>query len=174
MVLDIATSQLLHTRGEQLMSACRGGNREHAQVTAAIIELDNLVNKKRKADHANKAGNRPHSRKHGTLRIVTMLPKPTKNGPQILREGIDPQWLEDNPDADIPSRILDQSGEGAAEDVAVVEPEVVEQGGDIVEEDEDFEWMDLAEFEIQVLEGQLDERNLNAVEEYEEEDFDSM
>ena len=156
------------------MSVHRGGNQEHAQVTAAIIELDNL---ERKADLVDKAGNRPHARKCRTLRIVTMLPKPTKNGPKILHERIDPEWLEENPDADIPSRILDQLGGGAAEDVAVVESEVIEQRGDIIEEQEDFEWVEQAEFDRDrqvALEEQLDEGDLNAVEEDEEDDFDSI
>jgi len=158
------------------MSACGGGDGEHAQVTAAILELDNLVNKKRKADLVDKSGNRPHARKRGALRLVKTLPKPSKNGPKIPREGIDPQWLKNNPDADVASRILDQVGEGAAENVVVVEPKVVEQGGELVEGHEDFEGglAEQAEAEEQALEGQLDERDLNAAEEEEEEDFESI
>jgi hypothetical protein len=138
------------------MSACRGGNRERTQVTQAVLELDNLVKKKRKANLADKAGNRPHTRERGTLRIVTMLPKPTKNGPKIPRVGIDRQWLADNPDADVPSRIY-EFGEGAAEDVAVVEPELAEGH-------EEWGWARQAELEEMELEKHLDEKALTAVE----------
>lgn len=96
-----------------------------------MAQIDELVEKKRKADQLDKAGSRPHDRERGRLRIVTVLPKPAKNGPKYPRAGIDPVWLENNPEADVPSRISDEHNGGAAENVA--EPDMIEHVEDQVE-----------------------------------------
>ena len=113
-----------------------------------------------------------------------MLPKPTKTGPKYPRAGIDQRWLEDNPDADVPSRISD---EGAAEDVAVAEPDVIEQvddhdaqdvgseGGEFFHDYEDFGFAEQGDFEEEGLDAKLDDgRHLNVAQEDDEDDFESM
>jgi hypothetical protein len=152
---------------------------KYAQVLDAITELDNLVNVKRKMGLLDKAGNRPHDRKRGAPRIVNVLPKPSKDGPKIPRLGIDRQWLEDNPEADVPSRILEWD-EGANEGVAVAEPDV--QGAEdagradrvVSEEEEDFRFEE--QHDLQGLDDEQQDWNAQEGDENNmaEDDFDEM
>jgi hypothetical protein len=76
-----------------------------SQLTIMITELDKILIKKNNADALDAPNqNRTHKRRVGLPKNIS-LPKIRKPNTKIPRSAIDRQWLIDNPDWDVPSRM---------------------------------------------------------------------